>query len=167
MDGFLAAYLCRRVLWKEGVMKRLYIMSLKKQMEKNKWLQYIGSFSIEPGKWSIVESFDYAAGVLAEAGNLLLFFPQGKLESSHIRYIQLEHGIKEIVQKIKGDTQLIWCSTTIEYFESVKPSVYFDMVDCGTNHDFDFESLQKKINTFHQQSINKNIRYTNEHIEYH
>jgi len=168
MDGFLAAYLCREIMWKPGGMKKLYIMSVKKQMEKNPWLRYIGSFSVEPGRRSITESFDYAAEMLAEPGNLLMFFPQGKLESNHIRYIQMEHGIREIVHRIKGDNvQLLWCSTTIEYFESLKPSVCFDMMDCGTNRDFDFDQLQNKINSFHRQSIEKNIRYTNEHIEYH
>ncbi len=167
LDGFFMGYLCRKVLWKEGGMKRLYIMSLKKQMQKNKWLQYMGSFSVEPGRRSITESFDYAAEVLDQPGNLLLFFPQGKLESSHVRYIQMEHGLKEIAHKIKGDCQLIWCSTTLEYFESTKPTVYFDMLDCGTAADFDMDEFQKKVNDFHQASISKHIRYTDEHIQYH
>ena len=148
-------------------MKRLYIMSLKRQMQKNPWMRYIGSFSIDPGKYSIQESFNYAAEVLSEPGNLLLFYPQAKLESSHIRYIKFEDGIAEIVPKIKGNCQLIWSSNLIEYFESLKPSVYFNMLDCGTNNEFDFDTLKKKVNEHHQQAIAKNIRFTNEPIEYH
>ena len=93
-------------------MKKLYIMSLKKQMDKNKWLRYIGSFSIDPGKRSIQESFDYIAEVLSEPGNLLLFYPQGKLESLYTMFIKFDEGIYEIVPRIKGDCQLIWNSTT-------------------------------------------------------
>jgi len=167
LDGFFLGYLSRKVIWKKGDMKRLYIMSLKKQMQKNKWLKYMGSFSVEPGRRSINESFDYAAEVLGQPGNVLLFFPQGKLESSHIRNIQMEHGIKEIAHRIKGNCQLIWCSTTLEYFESIKPSITFDMLDCGTAVEFDMDIFQKKVNDFHRESISKHVRFTDEHIQYH
>jgi len=164
LDGFLAFYLCSRVIRKKDGMKRLYIMSLKKQMEKNKWLRYCGSFSVEPGKLSIHESIDYAAEILSVPGNLLLFYPQAKLETCHIRYIKFEDGLAHIVPKIKGNCQLIWTSNLIDYFESVKPSVYFNMVDCGTNHDFDFEELKEKVNGHHLQAIKNNIRYTREPV---
>lgn len=166
LDGFLAMYLCNKVLWKKEGMKRLYIMSLKKQMEKNKWLRYIGSFSVDPGKASISESFDYAAEILSEPGNLLLFYPQAKLESCHIRRIYFEYGITEIIPRIKGNTQLIWSSNLTEYFESLRPSVYFNMLDCGTNHTFDFDQLQEHVNQHHQKAIAANIRYTDERIKY-
>jgi hypothetical protein len=165
-DGFLAYYLCNKVLWKKDGMKRLYIMSLKKQMEKNPWLQYVGSFSVDPRKLSLHESFTYAAEMLSEPGNLLLFYPQANLESSHIRHIFFEEGLYEIVTQIKGNCQLIWSSNIMEYFESLKPTVYFDLLDCGTNHTFDFDALKRQVNTFHRKAIEKNIRYTDEPIEY-
>ena len=40
------------------------------------------------------------------------------------------------------------------------------MLDCGTNHDFDFEALKKKANEFHLKAIQRNIRYTEEPITY-
>jgi len=164
-DGFWAFYICNKVFMNKG-MKKLYIMSLKKQMEKNKWLRYIGSFSIDPGKRSIGKSFDYAAEILSEPGNLLLFYPQGKLESLYTRFIKFDEGLYEIVPRIKGDCQLIWSSTTIEFFESVRPTIDSQMLDCGTNHDFDFESLKKKVNEFHLKAIQRNFRYTDEPITY-
>lgn len=165
-DGFWAFYVFRRTFLKQHNMKKLYIMSLKKQMEKNPWLRYIGSFSIDPGKRSIEESFEYAAEILSEPGNLLLFYPQGKLESCYIRYIKFDEGLYEIVPKIKGDCQLIWSSTIVEYFESLNPSIFTTMLDCGTNHGFDFEGLKKIVNAYHLQSIQRNIRYTDEPITY-
>lgn len=161
-DGFLGFYLAWKVILKQGQMKRLYIMSLKKQMQKNRWLRYCGSFSVEPGKKSIRESFAYAAEQLAEPGNLLLFFPQGNLESCHIRSIKFQEGIAEIIPLIKGNCQIIWTSNIIEYFESISPSVYFNMLDCGTNHNFDFDTLKQQINQHHLQSIKQNIRFTDE-----
>ncbi len=160
VDGILGFYLVYHALVKQGKADQLYIMSLKKQMEKNPWLRYIGSFSVEPGKISITESFKYAAEVLERPGNVLLFYPQGKLESCHVRTIKFQEGIAEIISRIKGNCQLLWSSNVVEYFESIKPSVYFNMLDCGTNHEFDFNSLQAQVNAFHKESIKQNIRYT-------
>lgn len=162
VDGFLGFYLAYQVLIKKGNMKRLYIMTLKKQMELNWWLKYLGSFSVEPRKLSVRESLAYAAEILNEPGSLLLFFPQGNLESCHIRTIQFQDGIAEIAPQIKGKCQLLWSSNIIEYFESIRPSVYFDMLDCGTNEDFDFERLQEEVNRHHKESIKQNIRFTKE-----
>lgn len=161
-DGFLGFYLAYQVLIKQGHMKRLYIMSLKKQMEINWWLRYLGSFSVEPGKLSVNESLAYAAEILSDPGNLLLFFPQGNLESCHIRTMEFQDGIVEIVPQIKGKCQLLWSSNIIEYFESIRPSVYFNMLDCGTSEDFDFERLQNEVNKHHKRSIKQNFRFTKE-----
>jgi hypothetical protein len=120
----------------------------------------MGSFSIDPGKASVNESLDYAAEVLNTPGNLLLYYPQGNLESQHIRHIVFKEGIGEIVTRIKGNCQLIWCSTIIEYFESLKPSIYFNMLDCGTNHEFYFGKLKDKVNQFHNEAIKENVRFT-------
>lgn len=157
-DGFLAFYVSYKLMLKNGMMKRVYIMSLKKQMEMKWWLKYCGSFSVEPGKLSIRESFEYAAEMLSQPGNVLLFFPQGILESMHVRDIELKEGIAEIVPRITGDCQLIWTSNIIEYFESIKPSVYFNTLDCGTNHNFDFEELKRTVNRHHNKAMQQNIR---------
>ncbi len=161
-DGFLGFYLAYQVLIKQGKMKRLYIMSLKKQMEMNWWLRYLGSFSIEPGKYSVRETMAYAAEIMNEPGNLLLFFPQGNLESCHIRTILFQDGLSELVPKIKGKCQLLWSSNILEYFESIRPSVYFNMLDCGTSENFDFDKLQEDVNRHHKESIKQNIRFTKE-----
>ncbi|WP_285057465.1 lysophospholipid acyltransferase family protein [Pedobacter ginsengisoli] len=162
LDGFLAYYLCNKALKKKDAMKSLYIMVLKKQMQKNKWLKYCGCFSVEPRKRSIKQSFEYAAEVLSTPGNVLLFYPQGNLESIHIRHIQFEDGLRQIVPQIQGKCQLIWSSNLIEYFESTKPSIHFNMLDCGSNSEFDFEALQKKVNLHHYNAMKKNIRFTEE-----
>jgi hypothetical protein len=163
LDGFLAIYLCLKGIHPRQPLKGFYIMSLKKQMQQHWWLKYIGAFSIVPGSKSSEESMDYAAEVLNTPGNLLLFYPQGNLESLHIREIEFKDGVSQIVPKIKGNCQLLWCSILMEYFESTKPSVYFNLLDSGTNNNFDFEVLKRKVNEHHRQAIQSNIRFTKEH----
>jgi hypothetical protein len=162
LDGFLAYYLSNKLFRKKNGMRRLYIMSIKKQMEKNWWLRYIGSFSIDPGKRSIDESFTYAAEVLSKPGNLLLFYPQAKLESSYIRHIHFEDGLNQIIPQIEGKCQLVWSSNLIEYFESTKPSLYYHLLDCGTNEDYNFDLLKQKVNLHHLAAIEENFRFTEE-----
>jgi hypothetical protein len=161
-DGFFAYYLCLNYIGKKQKLKGLYSMSVKKQMEKKWWLKYAGSFSVDPGKRSVGESLNYAAKLLSEPGNVLIFYPQAELESMYVRHIDFKDGLYEIVTRTEGDCQIIWSSVLTEYFEGFKPSVYFNLLDCGTNKPFNFEALKKKINAHHLQSIKNNIRYTKE-----
>lgn len=127
-------------------------------MEQHKWLQYLGCFSIDPGKISALESMQYAARVLDTPGNILLLFPQGKLESSHIRNIELEKGIAYLMKKVKSPYQLIWTSNITEYFESINPTLYMKMYDLGPGEKIHFDDLKTKIDSFHQKSLDSLIR---------
>lgn len=162
LDGFLAYYLTAKFFKKKGGMKKLYIMSLKKQMEKNWWLRFVGSFSVDPGKRSIEESFAYATEILNTPGNLLLFYPQAKLESLYVRHIFFEDGINQIVPKITGKCQLVWSSNLIEFLESTKPSLTFNLLDCGSAAEYDFEKLTRSVNQHHLSAIQNNFRFTKE-----
>ena len=162
LDGFFSYYIAFKHIDKQQKLKGLYTMSVKKQMEKNWWLKYVGSFSVEPKAWSVKESVEYAAGLLNEPGNILLFFPQAELESQHIRHIEFKNGINEIMTRVKADCQLIWSSNILEYYESTKPSANMTLLDCGTNHDFNFEALKQNVNAHHLQSMRKTVRFTDE-----
>jgi len=162
LDGFFSYYIAFKHIDKQQKLKGLYTMSVKKQMEKNWWLKYVGSFSVEPTAWSVKESIEYAAELLNTPGNILLFFPQAELESQHIRHIEFKNGINEIMTRVKGDCQLIWSSNVLEYYESTKPSANMTLLDCGTNHDFDFKALKQNVNVHHLQSMRKTVRFTDE-----
>ena len=137
-------------------------MILKKQLQKNPWMKYFGSFSVVPYSKSAKESLAYAAEILSEPGNLLIMFPQGNLESQYVRHIEFKDGINTLIPMIKGNCQILWSSNFTEYFESIKPSVYFHMLDCGNNQTFNFDELKSNINTHHQQAIQKQFRFTTE-----
>ncbi|TAE37231.1 MAG: glycerol acyltransferase [Sphingobacteriales bacterium] len=161
-DGFWACYLCINGIYESGNIKGFYIMILEKQLQKNMFLRYFGCFSIAPGRASISESLDYAAQVLNTPGNVLLMYPQGNLESQYVRHILVKEGIGEITSRITGNCQLIWSSNFVEYFESFKPSVYFNMLDCGTAKAFDINDFTQKINQHHNGAMQKQFRFTHE-----
>lgn len=159
-DGFWACYLMHNCIHERGNIKGFYVMILEKQLQKNMFLRYLGCFSIAPGKASISESLDYAAQVLNTPGNVLLMYPQGNLESQYVRKIIVKEGIVEIVNRITGNCQLVWSSNFLEYFESFKPSVYFNMLDCGVAKDFKIEDFTQKINQHHSSAMQKQVRFT-------
>jgi len=161
-DGFFACFLAFNAIDKVNKLKSMKIMVLEKQMEMNKWLKYVGCFSIAPGSIKARESLDYAVDILNEPGNLLIIFPQGNLETMFIRYIKFKEGIASIIPKVKINCQLIWSSNLVEYFESLKPNLYMNLFDCGTNGDFEFNNLVEKVNQYHTESIKQNIRFTKE-----
>lgn len=159
-DGFWAGYLALHGIHKQQKMNGFYIMVLEKQLRQNMWIRKLGCFSIAPGTDTVDESLNYAAEILSKPGNLLLLYPQGKLESNHVRKMDLKPGITQMVPRIQGDCQLIWSSNLIDYFESLKPSVYMHMLDCGTNHEFNFDTFTVAVNEHHRAAIQKQIRFT-------
>lgn len=126
------------------------------------WLRFFGGFSIAPGTPSVNKSLDQVAKLLSQPGHVVLMFPQGKLESNHVRKIEMKDGISYLIPKIEGDCQLIWSTQLIEYFESLKTSVYFDMLDCGTTKNFDFNQLRDQINMHHHSAVQRQLRFTQE-----
>ncbi len=161
-DGFWACYLMINGIHERGNIKGFYVMILEKQLQKNMFLRYLGCFSIAPGKVSISESLDYAAQVLNTPGNVLLMYPQGNLESQYVRKIIVKEGIDEIINRVTGNCQLIWSSNFLEYFESFKPSVYFNMLDCGVAKNFNTVDFTEKINKHHNRVMQNGFRFTNE-----
>lgn len=161
-DGLLACFIVVNAIDKKQRLKGMKIMVLEKQMEMNKWLKYIGCFSIAPKSIRAKESLDYAVDILNEPGNVLIIFPQGNLESMFIRYIKFKDGITSIIPRVKANCQLIWSSNFIEFFEGLKPRVYFNLLDTGTSNDFDFKNLTNDVNTHHVKSMKKNFRFTEE-----
>lgn len=159
-DGFWACYLMLNGIHESGNIKGFYVMILEKQLQKNMFLRYFGCFSVAPGKASISESLDYAAQVLNTPGNVLLMYPQGNLESQYVRKIVVKEGIGEIFCRVTGNCQLIWSSNFLEYFESFKPSVYFNMLDCGAAKGFEMEDFTEKINKHHNSVIQNGFRFT-------
>jgi len=147
-DGFFAGFLTHTYLH-----RNFHIMMQEDHLQKRMFFNWVGGFSINRKSKEVVESLQYAAKLLDNPDNLVAVFPQGALESNHIDEINIERGIDYIVKKIKGDCQIIYYSAFVEYFESLKPSVYFRFLDCGTARDFDFDKVKAVINAHHKKAI--------------
>jgi 1-acyl-sn-glycerol-3-phosphate acyltransferase len=147
-DGFWAGYLANVYFHKD-----FYIMMQEDHLQKRMYLNYLGAFSINRHSKEVIRSLQYTAELLNNTDNLVTVFPQGELVSNHSEEINIERGIDYIVKKIKGNCQIIYYSAFIDYFESLKPSVYFHLLNCGTNRDFDYEKVKALINKHHKQAL--------------
>lgn len=152
-DGFIGNYLA---YW--TFKRKLYIMMQHDHLEKRMLFNLFGGFSIERGTREMLKSLWYAADLLNDPGNLVVVFPQGELISNHTDNISIEKGIERLVRHIKGPCQIVYCATLIDYFESLKPSAYMHLFDCGVANEVPFDELVQNINNFHQQALKDQVK---------
>ncbi len=72
---------------------------LEEQLRKHMYLNKAGGFSVRKGSRSIVESLGYTAELLNDKNNLVLMFPQGRIESMHKQDFVFEKGIEYVLKK--------------------------------------------------------------------
>ncbi|MGZ3822866.1 MAG: lysophospholipid acyltransferase family protein [Mucilaginibacter sp.] len=151
-DGFFGNYLA---YW--HLKRKLYIMMQQDHLEKRWLFNYFGGFSIEKGSRETVKSLQYAADLLNDPENLVVVFPQGELISNHATEVIIEKGIDKLIKHVKGPCQVVYSCVLIDYFESLKPSAYFHLFDCGRAGEVPFDELVKNINAFHQQALKDQV----------
>ena len=151
-DGFLAGQLTYQYL-----KRKFHIMMQEDHLQQRSYFRYVGGFSISPKSREVVQSLRYTSELLSNPVNLVTVFPQGELVSNHATVIDVAPGIAHIIKNIKGNCQIIYYTALIDYFESLKPSVYLHLLDCGTNHQFDFERLKTQINIHHQLALRNQV----------
>ena len=116
-DG-LILYTVNKKLFK----KKFHVMVLQETAYHIGILRYGGAFSVSKNSKDIIRSLDYAAELLAQPGNLVLMFPQGKLFSNFVARINFEKGILRIIKKADNKFQLIFAATFVQYFKHKQPN---------------------------------------------
>jgi 1-acyl-sn-glycerol-3-phosphate acyltransferase len=165
--GHSVLLLCNHFSWWDGLWgnylaywhldRHLYIMMQEDHLQKRMLLNLFGGFSINRSSREMIKSLQYAAGLLNNPENLVVVFPQGELISNHTTEIKVEKGIERLIKNIKGPCQIVYSCALIDYFESLKPSVFFHLYDCGVAGEVSFDELTTRINTFHQHALKAQI----------
>ncbi|GAA4901934.1 lysophospholipid acyltransferase family protein [Mucilaginibacter defluvii] len=151
-DGFFGNYLA---YW--HLKRKLFIMMQEDHLRKRMLFNLFGGFSIEKGSREMIKSLQYAAGLLNDPDNLVVVFPQGELISNHATEIEIGIGIERLIKNIKGPCQVVYSCVLIDYFESLKPSAFIHLFDCGVAGELPFEQLVKNINAHHKQALANQI----------
>ncbi len=148
-DGFFAWELNRKHL-----NKKFYLMMLESELNKYMFFSKLGAFSINPSSKGMLESLRYASNTLEQPGNLMVFFPQGKLYSQHHITLEFQKGIERIVAN-SHKFRLLMCANLIDYYAYRKPSLNIYIQEFERLTHFDLMRFQITYNLFLKQSIHK------------
>lgn len=151
-DGFWVVYLNLKLLHR----KYFFFMMLEEQLRKNIFLNKAGGFSVKKGSRSIIESLSYTADLLKDKNNLVLMFPQGKIESMHKQEIIFEKGIDYVLKKTSSKPQIIFLVSLVDYFSDQKPGLYMYLREFNGT-DLSTGNLQKEFNLFYSGCVAANI----------
>ena len=88
--------------------RKFHFMMLEEQIRKNKVCNMVGGYSVKKGSRSIIESLAYTAELLKNKQNMVLVFPQGKIESLYTPTIQFENGFNNVLKKVHAEVQVVF-----------------------------------------------------------
>lgn len=149
-DGFWQLNLNERVL-----KKKFHFMMLEEQLKKHWYFNYTGGFSVKKSARSAVETLQYSAELLAHPNNLVLMFPQGKVESIHKKFITFEKGVEKILLRTdRSKVQIVFLVNSIDYFINMKPVLYH-YITAYNGIDISSAALEESYNVFYKESIKK------------
>lgn len=133
--------------------KRLHLMMLEDQLSKNSFLRYAGAYSINRQGRKIFESLNYTASLLENPENLVIIFPQGKIESMHAPYIRFEKGIKRIIDQYQKDIQILFSTALVDYCTHRKPTLHFYLKEYAYQPSYTLEDIEKAYNAHYQEAL--------------
>ena len=147
-DGFWHLFLNMKVF-----KKKFHFMMLEEQLKKHWYFNYTGGFSVNKSAKSIVETLQYSAELLSHPTNLVLMFPQGKIESIYKQSFAFEKGVQKIIEKTdRSKVQIVFLVNSIDYFLNKKPILHHYIKEY-TESDTNYLTLEKSYNAFFQESI--------------
>ncbi len=150
-DGFFAMHANRSLL-----NRKFYFMMLEEQLRKFRFFNYAGGFSVARKKRSIIESLQYASGLLDDYNNLLLVFPQGRIQSMHRHHFEFEKGIERILQGKEDTVRVVFLAILTDWFSHKKPSVMM-YLEKYTGNDFRIASINHHYNAFFSGAIKQQL----------
>ena len=147
-DGFWQLYLNMQVF-----KKKFHFMMLEEQLKKHWYFNYTGGYSVKKSARSIVETIQYSAELLSHPDNLVLIFPQGKVESIHKHTFEFEKGAEKIIERVeRSNVQIVFLVNSIDYFINKRPILYHYITEYKEAAT-DYLSLEKSYNVFFKESI--------------
>jgi 1-acyl-sn-glycerol-3-phosphate acyltransferase len=164
--GLPVLLICNHVSWWDGIWsfyvnrklfkRKFHFMMLEEQLRKNWFLGYTGGFSVSRNSRKVVESIQYAAELLRDNNNLLLFYPQGEIESIHRQDFVFQKGIGRILNLVQHNIQVVFLVCLVDYFSNVKPVVnaYVHEYEGKYSH----KDLQDEYNNFYKRCLTSQIQ---------
>lgn len=146
-DGFWIMHM-NSLLFK----RKFHFMMQEEQLRKNWFFMKTGGYPVKKGSRSILESISHTVRLLGEKNNMVLMFPQGKIESGHKTTLRFEKGIGRILPAIKTPVQVLFVACFTDYWSFKKPSVFIFLRNYkGTG---EYPGIESAYNSFYTESLN-------------
>ncbi|MCB8963999.1 MAG: 1-acyl-sn-glycerol-3-phosphate acyltransferase [Bacteroidales bacterium] len=148
-DGFIAWHLN-----KNHLNKKFHLLMLESELSKHRFFTKLGAFSISRTSRGLYDSLIFASNLIKEQGNILVFYPQGKLFSQHHITLEFAKGIERILQD-KPDCRIIMATNLIDYYGFKKPTLSIYLNEYIYDGSFNLTQFQFVYNMFLKQSIHQ------------
>lgn len=149
-DGFFIDFAARKLF-----KKNFHVMMLEEQLKKYSFFRKVGAFSVEPRSYKgIKESISYSAGILKNPDNLLVYYPQGKIEPYDTEHIIMKKGIFNTISG-NHNVDILSAGFRIEYDNQKKPAVYLKFGEVLKGN------LTSEEQSFYQNIFENNLKQLN------
>lgn len=150
-DGFWAMYLNRKIFC-----KNFYFMMLEEQLKKFWFFRYAGGFSVKRNTKSVMDTLNYTEDLLNDKRNMVLIFPQGKINSVYKQKFDFEKGVDRIASDLQNNIKIIFLANIIDYGSYSKPGVYLYFQEFKATL-LTITSMQDNYQIFYNQTIESHI----------
>lgn len=145
-DGFFI-YRLNNLVFK----KLFHVMMLEEELQKRLFLTGLGVFGVKKGSRDAVRSLQFSKELLQQRENMVLIFPQGKIESHHKHHFRFEKGIQKLVDS-GADFNIVFVVSLIDGFYERKlvANLYMKYTSLNSSEKLD---LEKSFNAFFAESL--------------
>lgn len=160
-DGLPILMLANHFCWWDGFIqyrinrscfgRKLYTMMLEEQLKKHPILAQCGCFSVRKNSRGMLRSLEYCLDIMRTPGNMLLLFPQGRIESIHASAPGFESGAGYLLDRIVGEYRIVLNINLPDYGAGRKPALncYLRMLRGGETGGA--EALRAEWNRFYAE----------------
>lgn len=147
-DGFWMIYLNKKRL-----QKKFHVMMLEKELEKRKFFNYCGAYSINPGHLSIRKSLNTTLELLSDSQNMVVFFPEGKINPATSFPKKFQPGIGAVLKHAPTQAQILFTACLTDYFSQKKPGLFIYFKEIPFQEVTTVKSLEEQYNNFYSECV--------------
>ena len=149
-DGFMLFHLNKKLF-----KKRFYVLVSSADYRHISYLKYFGAFAAESKGKDLVTTLHYAGSLLDDPRNLVLIFPQGKMQSSHAASINFEKGVLQVINASIKNFQVVFSVILTDYFNHRKPEAEAYLRHWEPEEYISLQLLKSEYNKHYDNSILK------------
>ncbi|MFC4211559.1 1-acyl-sn-glycerol-3-phosphate acyltransferase [Pedobacter lithocola] len=154
-DGFLIFYINKKIF-----KKNFHVLVNAENYNKVGFLKYLGAFAPENSGKDILETLNYAGKLLDNTDNLVLVFPQGKLYSNHLKSINFQKGVMQMINSSQKKLNIVFAATFVDYFSKRKASAYTYLQNWENEEYTSLQLLKSEYNKHYDNAVVKQTQIT-------